>query len=329
MNLFLRHASGLFQDLKKGYPQSWKRSGGLWLLLGLIGILGLPTTEARAQNYEVNIIATGLNQPFGLTASALGDSDTLYFTEMPQAAMGLGTSGSNTISKLTLSTGDVSVLNRGDPQPTSIVQDAQSNLYWTSRAPGVIMMRAPSGDCAILAWGLQQPIGIALDAAGENLYFTEDPTYGVAGVNGGENRVARLNLASGARTVLNALDPAPWNMAIAKNGDIYFTCKSAGVIIHQDGITQKQSLLLTGLQQPTGIALDPAGENLYYTEVPVPGVAGGANTISRYNLQSREITLVHSGDPFPNSLAVTPNGNIYWTCTSAGVIIEAKAKAGN
>jgi DNA-binding beta-propeller fold protein YncE len=194
------------------------------------------------------------------------------------------------------------------------------------------MMQAPSGDCAILAWGLQQPIGIALDAAGENLYFTEDPTYGVAGVNGGDNRVSRLNIASGARTVLNTLDPAPWNITLAKSGDAYFTCKSAGVIIHQDGTTQKQTFVLTGLQQPTGIALDPANENLYYTEVPTPGVAGadgGSNTISKYNLASGTRSLVHSGDPYPNSLAVTPNGNIYWTCTSAGVIIEAKAKAGN
>jgi sugar lactone lactonase YvrE len=305
--------------------------GSLWLLWGL-GFSGLGVTDARAQDYEVNPIATGLNQPVGIAASALGDSSTLYFTEMPQAAMGVGTSGSNTVSKLSLSTGDVSVLNRGDPQPTNLVQDAQGNLYWTSRAPGVIMMQSPSGDCAILAWGLQQPIGIALDAAGGNLYFTEDPTYGVAGVNGGENRVSRLNLVSGARTVLNALDPAPWNIAIGNNGDAYFTCKSAGVIIHQDGITQKQSFLLTGLQQPTGIALDPAGENLYYTEVPTPGVAGangGGNTISKYNLASGTTTLVHSGDPYPNNLAVAPNGNIYWTCTSAGVILEAIPKAGN
>jgi DNA-binding beta-propeller fold protein YncE len=318
MKSFVRRAAGL---------------GSFWLIWSaLVGNTGLCATAARAQDFDVNIIATGLNQPVGLAASALGDSDTLYFTETPQAAMGVGTNGSNTISKLTLSTGQVSVLNRGDPQPTSVVQDAQGNLYWTSRAPGVIMMQAPSGDCAILAWGLQQPIGIALDAAGENLYFTEDPTYGVPGVNGGENRVSQLNLVSGARTVLNALDPAPWNIAIAKNGDAYFTCRSAGIIIHQDGTTQKQSPMLTGLQQPTGIALDPAGENLYYTEVPTPGVSGangGTNAITKYNLASGTGTLVHSGDPYPNSLAVAPNGNVYWTCTSAGVIIEAKPKAGN
>jgi sugar lactone lactonase YvrE len=332
MSLLLRCAVGLFQGLKRGLHHPWKRSSG-WLLLGMLVLfLGLSATETRAQDYDVNIIASGLAQPVGIAASALGDSDNLYFTEIPTPAVGLGTNGPNSVSRLTLSTNTVTALNKGDPQPTSVVQDAQGNLYWTSRAPGVIMMQSPSGDCAILAWGLEQPIGIALDAAGQNLYYTEVPTYGVPGQNGGENKVSILNIATRARTVINPDEPAPWNIAVAKNGDFYFTCQSAGVIVHEDGATQKHSVMLSGLQQPTGIALDPAGENLYYTEVPTPGVAGangGKNTISKYNLQSGTTTLVHSGDPYPNSITVTPNGNIYWTCTSAGVIIEAKAKAGN
>jgi DNA-binding beta-propeller fold protein YncE len=162
--------------------------------------------------------------------------------------------------------------------------------------------------------------------------FTEVPTYGVPEKSGGQNRVSLLNLATKTRTLLNPLDPAPWNIAVAKNGDFYFTCTSAGVIVHQDAATQTQTIMLTGLQQPTGIALDPAGENLYYTEVPTPGVKWSQRWHERRqedNLQSGEITLVHAGDPYPNSITVTPNGNIYWTCTTAGVIFEAKAKAGN
>jgi DNA-binding beta-propeller fold protein YncE len=123
---------------------------------------------------------------------------------------------------------------------------------------------------------------------------------------------------------------------VAKNGDLYFTCQSAGVIIHQPaGTPVEQRTIWTGFQQPMGIALDPAEENLYYTEVPTPGVSGefgnigGKNTISKLNLATQTITLVHAGDPYPNSLAVTPNGNIYWTCTSAGVIREATPAGGN
>ncbi|HLJ93192.1 MAG TPA: hypothetical protein VKU02_08380 [Gemmataceae bacterium] len=326
MNRLLRCADRHDQGMKTGL-HPWQPSGGLGLLVGMLVLfLGLAVTEARAQEYEINFVATGLSSPVGLTASGLGDSDSLYFTEIPQPLIG-GTSSSNTVSKLTLSTGEISVLNRGDPQPTSLVQDALGNLYWTSRAPGVIMMQSPAGDTAILVYGLEQPIGIALDPAGQNLYYTEVPTYGVKGKDGGENKVSEFNLATQYRTLINPFEPAPWNMTVAKTGDFYFTCQSAGVIVHEDGSKLGGSILLQGLNNPTGIAIDPAGENLYYTEVPTPnvnGANGGQNKVSKYNLQTGVITVVHAGDPFPNGLAVTPNGNIYWTCTTAGVIIEAK-----
>jgi DNA-binding beta-propeller fold protein YncE len=295
----------------------------------LVLFLGLSATEARAQDYQFNFVATGLASPVGLTASALGDSDNLYFTEVPNAAEeGLGTNGPNTVSKLTLSTSTVSVLNRGDPQPTNVAQDAQGNLYWTSRAPGVIMMQAPSGNCAILLWGLDQPVGITVDAAGQNLYYTELPTFGVGSGKGGENKVWALNLATQYRTLLNSLEPAPTDIVVAKNGDLYYTCQSAGVIIHQPaGASPYKRTIWAGFHSPMGIALDPTEENLIFTEVPTPnvnGANGGQNTVSKFNLQTQTTSLVHVGDPFPNSVAVTPNGNIYWTCTTAGVIIEAK-----
>jgi hypothetical protein len=33
---------------------------------------------------------------------------------------------------------------------------------------------------------------------------------------------------------------------------------------------------------------------------------------------------VDEGDPEPTDVAVAKNGSVYWTCTSAGVIVEAK-----
>jgi hypothetical protein len=39
----------------------------------------------------------------------------------------------------------------------------------------------------------------------------------------------------------------------------------------------KTDLVIGGLQKPSGINLDVYG-NLYYSEIPTPGVAGGDNT---------------------------------------------------
>jgi hypothetical protein len=44
------------------------------------------------------------------------------------------------------------------------------------------------------------------------------------------------------------------------------------------------------------------------------------------DLRSGEVTLLHAGDPEPTDVAVARNGNVYWTCTSAGVIVEARRR---
>ena len=44
---------------------------------------------------------------------------------------------------------------------------------------------------------------------------------------------------------------------------------------------------------------------------------------------ARRVRLAVDGvdeDPEPTDVAVARNGNLYWTCTSAGVIIEAKRR---
>ena len=85
--------------------------------------------------------------------------------------------------------------------------------------------------------------------------------------------------------------------------------------------------LLTGLTSPVGIALNRSGRLLYWTEVPTPGVSGkngGTNKVWQYNLKTGVKTLVNSGDPEPTDVTVGPNGDIYWTCSSAGVIVEAR-----
>src|SRR5262249_21738098 len=254
--------------------QPWQWSGSSWLFLGMLVLsvpLGLSATTAWAQDYQISVVAMNLARPTGITASAVGDSDTLYYTELPQPGI---MQGSNTVSRLTLSATTVTALNSGDAEPTNIVQDAQGNLYWTCHSAGVIKVQTPDGSASILVRDLQQPVGIALDAAGQNLYFTEVPTPGVRGSDGGMNQVSQLDLTTLKRTIVHSGDPEPTDIVVAANGDLYWTCKSAGVIVRRAADTNEVSIIRSGLLKPTGIALDPAGENLYYTEVWTPGVRG-------------------------------------------------------
>ena len=114
-------------------------------------------------------------------------------------------------------------------------------------------------------------------------------------------------------------------IVVSRNGALYWTCKSAGVILQR--VNGDTSVLLDGLDSPVGIALDHKGETLYFTEVPTPGVAGsmgGLNRVNALDLATKSVRMIHAGDPAPTDVTVARNGNVYWTCTSAGVIVEAK-----
>jgi hypothetical protein len=51
---------------------------------------------------------------------------------------------------------------------------------------------------------------------------------------------------------------------------------------------------------------------------------GGQNKVWRLNLLTMDLNLVRGGDPEPFSVTVAPGGDVFWTCSSAGVIVEAR-----
>ncbi len=294
----------------------------VWVKCGprIVAIVALilASHPAGAQDYQFRVVASGLSRPVGI---AVEDSDTLYFTRVPTPGVA---GGANSVSKLDLETGALTVLHQGEPEPTNIALDRDGNIYWTCKSAGVILEQdEETGVTRMLLAGLARPTGIAVDRRGK-VYFTEVPTPGVAG---GSNRVVVSD--GGALRVLHAGEPEPTDIVVSKKGEIYWTCKSAGVILEQEnGITR---VLLSGLDHPSGIALDKNGKTLFFTEVPTPGVpgsAGGRNKVWEVDLKTLRARIVHEGDPEPTDVAVAKNGNVYWTCTSAGVIVEASPVRG-
>ena len=281
----------------------------LWSAIFLAG-----STAVQASPYEFKVIASGLNRPTGITIQG---SDTIYFTEVPSPGVGGGLNG---VKKLMLGSSVITTLHQGEPEPTNLALDKHGNLYWTCKSAGVILEQSANGVVtAPLLTGLSQPSGIAVDREG-NVFFTEIPT---PGVGGGLNRVSMFDGTT--ITVLHMGEPEPTDITVSKEGELYWTCKSAGVILEQDE-DGNTSVLLAGLNRPVGIALDHKGRNLYWTEVPTPGVGGpgSGNKVWELDLESMTKSLVHGGDPQPTDITVARNGNLYWTCTSAGVIVEAR-----
>jgi glucose/arabinose dehydrogenase len=274
-------------------------------------------TPAAAQEYITRVVASGLQRPVGI---AVDGSHTVYFTQVPTPGVA---GGANGVFSLDLETGVVATIHQGEPEPTNIAIDRTGDLYWTCKSAGVILRSAPGGSAELFAGGLQLPSGIAVDRHGR-VYFTEVPDPGVAGAG---NQVAVWE--NGGKMVLSSGEPEPVDVVVSREGTLYWTCRTAGVILRQrDGQTE---LLASGLDNPTGIAVDHLGRTLYFTEVPTPGVPGsqgGSNAVKAIDLASGAISVIDEGDPEPTDVAVARNGNVYWTCTSAGVIVEAKRRQG-
>lgn len=270
---------------------------------------------AQTQTYTFKVVASGLAKPTGIAV----DEDEVYFTEVPSPGVG---GGMNAVKRLDLENGKIKTLHMGEPQPVNIAVGRDGTIYWVCLTAGVILEQDEDGVTKPFIGGLHRPSGIAIGRKG-TVYFTQVPTPGVAGGNNGV-----FSSADGVRVqTIHLGEPEPVDIAVAPNGDLYWTCRTAGVILTRTASNGMTSLLLGGLKQPTGIAVDSKGRNLYFTEVPTPGVPGangGRNKVSKYDLRTGQASVIHMGDPQPTDVAVSGDGSVYWTCTSAGVIVEAR-----
>jgi hypothetical protein len=287
-------------------------------------LCGLATLSSlSAQTFTNQVLVQGLASPTGILLAPNGD---LYFTEVPTPGVG-GASSQNTVRVRNAQTGMLSTIATGEPEPVNLAWSG-ADLYWTCKSAGVILRRQ-NGVNAPWRTGLQSPSGIAAAPNG-NILITQVPTPGVPGTMGGTNTVSRI-VGSGAPMTITIGEPEPVDIAVDCAGNAYWTCRTAGVILRNDAMTGMTSLVLNGLDQPTGIDIDDDG-NLYFTEVPTPGVPGtmgGRNKVWKYAPASQQFTLISVGEPEPTDITVAPNGSVvYWTCTSAGVILRATRTGG-
>jgi len=265
----------------------------------------LPPSQAAP--FAFNTVASGLTQPTGL---ALAGSGTLVVAQQPPSPQDAA------IAKVSLRTGAVTLVPTGSAVLGGFAANREGRLYWVDASTGTLMtLGAQDAAPTVLhAGGMLPATTLAVDTS-ENLY--------IAGTASGANGTAAVLVrGAGLAAMADPGGPVKTAMAAGSGGDLYWTSSAAGVIYHlaPDGTG---SNVVTGLHAPTGIALDAAENILYFTEVPEPGKDGGQNTVNALDLATQTRTVIHKGDPQPTSVAVAPNGNVYWTSTSRGQVMEA------
>ena len=153
----------------------------------------------------------------------------------------------------------------GGPVKTALAAASTGDLYWTSNQDGVIYHRAKNGSGNVVVSGLNHPQAIALDPAEDILYFTEVPTPGVSGDTGGRNTVNAIDLATLKRTVIHQGDPQPAGIAVASNGNIYWTSASRGLVMvavpTQAAVTAPQfTAIMTGSSEVPPVTTPAKGQ---------------------------------------------------------------------
>ena len=281
---------------------------------------GLLTTVKRRtmpSDYVVSVLARSPGRPEGLSLDGSGELAVVW---APKDGL---PSESGTLAKLDPETGELRLVYAGRPAPTQASAGPDGRLYWTSRSAGAIFALPREGQRPeFVLGGLRSPGGIAVDGQGR-IYFAE-AFSGTPDAGGGISLLSGSNL-----TELSRGRAEPVAVAVGPRGDVYWASSRDGEVLHV-GPDGRSEVLLSGLERPVGIAVDPQGTRLAFTESPTPGLAGdsgGRNRVSVLNLATRERTLVYFGDPEPSGVAVTGDGTVFWTSPGNGEVLQARPRS--
>jgi sugar lactone lactonase YvrE len=153
---------------------------------------------------------------------------------------------------------------------------------------------APAGVVTLVASGIYNPSGLAVDAAG-NVYIADSGNKALQ-----KWTVASQTLSTLISTGLNF----PSAVAVDGNNNVYLTDTFRHVIEEWVATNQTVTNLITGLIEPFGVTVDAAG-NLYICDL-------GGNAIKKWNAASGTITNLLL-DHAPTGLSLDVAGNIYFS----------------
>ena len=196
-------------------------------------------------------------------------------------------------------------------------------VYWGDHGGVIRRAYLDGSEIQVLISGLGDPMGIALDLDAGTVYWADWFTQ----------QIQRANLdGSAAQTVLSTGSLRPKGVALdVERGKIYWSAGGSG---SGTGVLQRANLdgtdienLVTNLDSIQEIALDWAGERIYWTEY-----SSGVGRVRRANLDGSNIEDIIVDSTILDSIALDLlHGKLYWTNTYPwpGKIHRANLDGGN
>jgi gluconolactonase len=189
---------------------------------------------------------------------------------------------------------------------------ADGSVYFTNISTDRIMKLSPDGKLSTFRDKSNAANGLVFDAEGR-LIACEGP-------QGGNPRVTRTDLRTGAVTVLAERLNGPNDVTVDGKGRVYFTDPAPGTgrdAVYRIDTDGKVTRILDGTQieQPNGIMISPDDRTLYLVESN--GVERGARMIRAYKLQPdgsvSDMRVFHDFYPgrSADGLCIDSQGNLY------------------
>jgi streptogramin lyase len=227
------------------------------------------------------------------------DSQTIIFTYDTNS--GATRTGTITFNTLTLNVtqaasgyvraGLVTLASSGLTQPTTVAVDSSGNVYLGDNG-SVKKWSASTQQVTTLFSGINTPSGLAIDGSG-NVYFSDSNNNAIK-----EWVAATQQLTTLVSSGLNV----PTGLAADSSGNIYIVDSYNNAIKEWNRATQQVSTVVSGVTNPSFIAVDAAG-NLYFSNY---------SGVYEWSIATRQSTILVS-DYYQGLVAVDGCGNLYYT----------------
>ncbi|MGH7599547.1 MAG: hypothetical protein ACREOI_24595, partial [bacterium] len=206
-------------------------------------------------------------------------------------------------------------MSRGDIE----LDLGSGKIYWADPDNEILQRANLDGSNVEKVFGDPGPLvgeGIALDAAGDSLYFIYEPPPAI-------NAIVRLNLSVNDLDTLVTIGLVePLDLELDRSArKIYWTDTGAGTISRADidGRNQNVETLVTGLSTPRGLALDVFEGKMYWSDM-------SAGKIQRSNLDGSSVEDVVNGLSTPRGLALdvaaSPNARFVSFSGPGGFVVS-------
>jgi len=207
--------------------------------------------------------------------------------------------------------GNPSDLFSGESGPCGVAIDpAAGRIYWASFNSNEIRVANldGSGPASTLFGGEGGPCGVAIDPAAGKIYWANASTNAI--------RVANLDgLGAPATLFQEAPGTIPTGVVIDTAASaIYWTNQFSDEIRVGSLDGSGASTLVSGEDNPIGVAIDPEAGKIYWAQFGAPG------SIRVANLDGTGISTLFSGE-VPGGVAIDPEANkVYWASFGSTLI---------